>query len=257
MTARPPDDPGRRPGISLDLPVPARVLAVGAHPDDIEFACGGTVAKWAAAGADVHLLILTDGSKGTWDPGADPAELRRTRETEARAAARILGAADVHFLGVVDGELDSGLPYRGRVCEVIRTVRPDVVLGHDPWKRYRIHPDHRHAGWLTVEAIFAARDPHFFSDQGPGPHRPDALLLFEAEAIDHVEDIDATVHTKVDALLAHTSQWRSTRGIEPDDHDGAAAFRARRVDIASGLARDLGVASRSRAVEAFKLVDEL
>ena len=80
---------------SVDLPVPERVLAIGAHPDDIEFGCGATLAKWSAAGSEIWLLVLTDGSKGTWDPNADPAELANLRVNEQVAAAAGLGAAKV------------------------------------------------------------------------------------------------------------------------------------------------------------------
>jgi LmbE family N-acetylglucosaminyl deacetylase len=219
--------------VELDLPVPARALAIGAHPDDIEFGCGGSLAKWSAAGAEVHLLVLTDGSKGSWDEGDDLAALIELRQREARAAAAVLGAADVHFLGLVDGELESGANERARVCEVIRTVRPTLVLGHDPWKRYRLHPDHRHAGWLTVDGIVAARDPHFFPGRGGAHHRPDDLLLFEADEPNHVERIDERGATKANALLEHRSQWRSTMAIETGaEAAGIAAFRGRIEDAA-------------------------
>src|SRR5205823_331990 len=128
------------------------------------------------------------------------------RQEEQRAAAAALGAGDVVFLGYVDGELASGLTERAEVCRVIREARPDVVLGHDPWKRYRLHPDHRHAGFLAVEGIVAARDPHFFPGQGLPPHRPRALLLWEADEVDHVENADAFLSVKLTALLAHRSQ---------------------------------------------------
>ena len=78
--------------MGLNLPVPASALAIGAHPDDIEFGCGATLAKWAAAGCVVHHLVCTDGSKGTWDAGQDLAELTAVRQDEQRAAAKALGA---------------------------------------------------------------------------------------------------------------------------------------------------------------------
>jgi LmbE family N-acetylglucosaminyl deacetylase len=211
------------------LTPPGRALAIGAHPDDVEFGAGGTLARWAAAGTDVHLLILTDGSKGTWDADDDLDRLVAIRADEARAAAAMLARATVHFGGFVDGELGSGEDVRRVVCASIRTVRPDVVLGHDPWQRYRLHPDHRHAGWATVDGIVAARDPHFFPGVGGAHHRPEALLLFEADEPDHVEPIDTTIDAKVDALLCHRSQWWSTMGIPPDGdvRAGIAAFRRR------------------------------
>ena len=207
------------------LPVPSRALAIGSHPDDVEFGAGATLARWAEAGCEVHLLVLTDGSKGSWDEGDDLAALVATREVESRAAATRLGATDVHFLGHVDGELQSGMAEREAVCRVIRSTRPDVLLGHDPWKRYRLHPDHRHAGWLTVDGLVAARDPHFFPEAGPH-HRPEALLLYEADEPNHWEPAEPHLDTKVAALLEHRSQWRSTMGIEAGSPDEAAQHAA-------------------------------
>jgi LmbE family N-acetylglucosaminyl deacetylase len=229
--------------------VPSRVLAIGAHPDDIEFGCGASLAQWARAGAHVELAVLTDGSKGTWDPACDLTALVTTRQEEQRAAARTLGAADVHFVGAVDGELAADRGTTERVCALVRTARPDLVLGHDPWKRYRLHPDHRRAGELLIEGIVAARDPHFFPGAGT-PHRPARLLLFEAQDVDHVEVVDdAAVDAKVAALLCHHSQWRSTMGIEEDGPDAGAQRAAFEARIRSEVATAGG--------EEFKLITEL
>ena len=109
---------------TVDLARPARVLAVGAHPDDIEFGCGATLAKWAAAGTEVHLCVCTDGAKGTWDADADIAALIEQREAEQDDAAAVLGARAVHFLRFVDGDLRAGPHERAAVVQVIRQVRP-------------------------------------------------------------------------------------------------------------------------------------
>jgi LmbE family N-acetylglucosaminyl deacetylase len=219
--------PAAQPG--RNLPTPARVLAIGAHPDDIEFGCGATLAKWSAAGAVVSHLLCTDGSKGTWNPQQDPAELVVVRRAEQRAAAKAVGATgEVVFLRWVDGELDSGLRQRWEVAYWIRRLRPDVVLGHDPWRRYRLHPDHRHAGYLAVEGVVAARDPLFFPEQALPHHRPSALLLFEADEPDHVEDVTGHAEAKLAALLAHESQYPSTMRItSPDDEEGRRRFDER------------------------------
>ena len=242
---------------TTDPELRARVLAIGAHPDDIEFGCGATLAKWARAGSHVELLVLTDGSKGTWEPDQDLAALVTTRRVEQGAAAHALGAREVHFLDAVDGELEADALRREQVCGVIRAVRPDVVLGHDPWKQYRLHPDHRRAGELTIDGIVAARDPHFFPEQGLAPYRPDRLLLFEAEDVDHYEHVGGTVAAKVDALLAHRSQWRSTMGIEahgPDANAQRAAFvdRLEREVDAFGTAAGAG-----GPAEGFKRIDDV
>jgi LmbE family N-acetylglucosaminyl deacetylase len=246
-------EPAARDGVTVDLPVPGRALAIGAHPDDIDFGCGATLAKWAAAGCDVTELVLTDGSKGSWDPKADRSALVALRQEEQRAAAAALGAATVVFSNHVDGELSSGLVERADVCRVIRQVRPDVVLGHDPWKRYRLHPDHRHAGFLAVEGVVAARDPHFFPDQDLEPHRPACLLLWEADVVDHLESIAASLPAKLEALLAHRSQWESTMGIGADRDAGRQAFETRIRERAA----EAGAAGGLPLAEPFKRIDRL
>ncbi|MBW8827116.1 MAG: PIG-L family deacetylase, partial [Acidobacteria bacterium] len=194
------------------LPTPSRALAIVAHADDAEFQAGATLAKWSAAGCEVSILVCTDGSKGSWDPAEDVAALVSRRQQEQRAALGALGGSgECVFLGKVDGELASGLVERGEVAAVIRRLRPEVVLGHDPWKRYRLHPDHRHAGFLAVDGIVAARDPHFYPEHGLAWWRPSSLLLFEADEPNHVEPFDDDhLERKVAALLEHRSQFRST-----------------------------------------------
>ncbi len=252
-----PAPPPEADDISRDLAVPRTALAIGAHPDDVEFGCGGTLAKWAAGGCVVHHLICTDGSKGSWDAGQDVAELVATRELEQRAAAQALGATgQVVFLGWPDGELDSSVRQRWQVAYWIRKLRPTVVLGHDPWKRYRLHPDHRHAGHLAVEGIVAARDPHFFPEQELDHHRPDVLLLWEADEPDHVEDVTAHVDAKLQALRAHRSQFRSTMGVEPDDPEAEGQWD-RFADRIRHRLGEWGSIGGCELGEGFKLIDRL
>lgn len=241
--------------MDLNLPVPARALAIAAHPDDVEFGCGGTLAKWAAAGCVINHLVLTDGSKGSWDPAEDTAVLVATRRDEQRAAARALGSTgEVVFLDWPDGELEAGVRQRWEVAYWIRKIRPDVVLGHDPWRPYRLHPDHRNAGFLAVDGIVAARDPHFFREQELEPHRPTSLLLWEADEVDHVEDVTEHVDAKLAALLEHRSQFRSTHGIDdPGAEDQVDRFRRRVTDRLAEMGRQAGVAHG----EAFKHISRL
>ncbi len=241
---------------TVDVAVPGRALAIGAHPDDIEFGCGATLAKWSGTGCEVSLLVCTDGSKGTWDANADIAALIARRQSEQSEAARRLGATgEVRFLGEVDGELEVTMALRSRMARVIRELRPDVVLGHDPFKRWRLHPDHRAAGFLCMDAVVAARDPHFFPEHGVGHHRPAELLLFEGEAPDHFERVgEAQIEAKVSALLAHESQFESTHRISAQD-DGAemAAFRARVVEKCRAAGHRAGLPYG----EAFKRVERV
>ena len=220
-----------RPPASVDLEVPASALVIVAHPDDAEFQCGATLAKWARAGTVVHHLVLTDGSKGTWDRTVDQSELVRQRKDEQRRAATVLGGTGVVFLDGIDGELEANRSRRAQVCAVVRRLRPDVVLGHDPWKRYRLHPDHHAAGRLCVEGIVAARDPFFHPEQlvdGVTPHRPEALLLFEPDEADHAETVsEADLATKLAALEAHESQMETTHFYKGVEGDPLEQFRIR------------------------------
>lgn len=241
--------------MTADLPTPRRALAIAAHPDDVEFQCGATLAKWAAAGCEVSHLICTDGSKGSWEPEDDLTALVALRQDEQRAAARALGATgQVVFLGQVDGELGTDLALRGLVAEWIRRLRPDVVLGHDPWKRYRLHPDHRAAGFLAVDGVVAARDPHFHPEHDVAHHRPDAMLLFEADEPDHHEDVTGFADAKVAALECHRSQFRTTMYVDPsDDGTQLEAFR----DRVRGELAEAGAEVGAEHAERYKLIAPL
>jgi LmbE family N-acetylglucosaminyl deacetylase len=195
-----------------------RVLALGAHPDDVELQAGGTLAAWARQGAQVELACFTAGEKGSPNPAADQAELGRVRRAEATEAARALGASvPVHFLGAVDGELEVTMALRLAVARLVRTARPDVVLGHDPWRRWLLHPDHRAAGLLTVDGVVAARDPLYapsLAAEGLPAHRPHTVLLFGTEAPDELVDVTATMDAKLAALRSHASQIADHEDLE-------------------------------------------
>jgi LmbE family N-acetylglucosaminyl deacetylase len=195
-----------------------RALAFGAHPDDVELQAGGTLAAWAGRGVHVELACFTAGEKGSPDPGTDPAELAAVRRAEATAAAAALGAvAPVHFLGAVDGELEVTMALRLAVARLVRTVRPEVVLGHDPWRRWLLHPDHRAAGLLTVDGVVAARDPLHapqLGAEGLAAHRPHTVLLFGTDIPDELVDVTATIDAKLAAVAAHASQVSDHADLE-------------------------------------------
>ena len=245
------------PPITIDLPSPSSALVIVAHPDDAEFQAGATLAKWARAGCVIHHLVLTDGSKGTWDRSVDQSVLVERRKDEQRAAATILGGSGVVFFNSVDGELVATVPNRAKVAAVIRRLRPAVVLGHDPWKRYRLHPDHQAAGKLCVDGIVAARDPFFHPEQlidGVTPHRPDALLLFEPDLANHAESVsEEDLATKLRALEAHESQMETTHFYRVDAGDPLEGFRVRQ----RGVLEDGGLWADVPLAERFHLMDRL
>jgi len=222
------------------LPIPKRALAIGAHPDDIEFGAGGTLAGWAAAGCAVTMLILTDGSKGTWDRSLTPAQLAVIRRREQHAAAAALGAANVIMLDYPDGELEYSMALRSEVARHIRLTEPEMVLSHDPWLPYELHPDHRTAGWTAVDGVVAARDHLFFPEHELEPHRPAWLLLWRAATPDHWEDISNSFAPKLAALYCHESQARSSMGTDLTP-DTKPAFEARMRAWAADLGRPAGL----------------
>ena len=197
--------------MTLLTEVPDRVLAVYAHPDDPEVSCGGTLAHWAAHGAEVRLVVVNAGDKGSHDPDTDPAALSGQRAEEVRAAAAVLGLAGVDLLGVPDGETANDLDQRARLVELVRTHRPDTVICPDPTAvffgdSYVNHRDHREVGWAVVDAVApAAGSPLYFPEAGPAHHVSTLLLsgTFEADAWVDVTD---AIEAKIAAVACHESR---------------------------------------------------
>jgi LmbE family N-acetylglucosaminyl deacetylase len=192
--------------------VPERALAVYAHPDDPDVSCGGTLARWAAAGSDVHVLICTNGDKGSADPDADPDVLAEQRAVEAGEAAKLLGVAGQHFLGYPDGELVDDTEFRASLVRWVRTLRPHVVLGPDPTavffgEDYFNHRDHRTTGFALLDALSpAAALPHYFPEAGAAYQVQTALLSGTLEPSVWV-DVTTTIEDKVAAVSCHRSQF--------------------------------------------------
>lgn len=187
-----------------------------AHPDDAEFMCGGTVARWVNEGCQVHYVVATDGSAGSNEPGATRESLRPIREREQRAAAEILGVSSVTFLGELDGHLEVNLVTRKKVCREIRRLRPEVIVAPDPsrlWsgEGYINHWDHKQAGLLALTAVMpdAPTRPMFseLEDEGLEPFEVPNLWLAMNDAGTFV-DITDTMETKLRALAAHESQLK-------------------------------------------------
>ncbi len=190
---------------------PARVLAIYAHPDDADVSCGGTLARWAAAGAEVHSVVVTSGDKGSTEPGADPCELVARRAREVAASGAVLGLAGQQLLGYPDGEIEADRALRAELVRIIRALRPEVVVCPDPeavlfGQDYVNHRDHRVVGWATLDAAApAAALPLYFPEAGPA-HQVETMYLSGTLVPDVWVDVSGTVGLKIAAVLCHASQ---------------------------------------------------
>ena len=198
---------------------PRRVLIVMAHPDDGEFMCGATVAKWAAEGRDVYYCLVTDGQVG--DAGNETItseELTKVRHAEAQAAADALGVQHpVIFLHYVDSRLEPTLEVRRDIARVIRQVKPDVVICQDPTIRwhgqgYINHPDHRAAGEATLAAIMPVASTRLafpeLAAEGLKTHNVREIYIGGTESADRWVDVTGYLDKKAAGLKAHKSQMR-------------------------------------------------
>lgn len=192
----------------------ASALVLFAHPDDAEYMCGGTIAEWTREGTEVHLVIVTDGSAGSNEPGAVRAEISKVRKREQKAAAKVLGVKTVTFLDFPDGMLEVNLETRKAVTREVRRLRPEVVVAPDPsrlWygRQYINHADHRAAGELALCAVMpdAPSRPQFpeLLDEGLEPYEIPHLWLATEEP-DTYLDITKTMDVKLEALTKHRSQ---------------------------------------------------
>jgi LmbE family N-acetylglucosaminyl deacetylase len=205
---------------------PRRVLAIGAHPDDVEFFAGGTLARLIGAGAAAALVVCTDGGRGGRDL-ADPAGMRRDEQAHAAAA---LGLGTWEWLAHADGALGSGDPLRAELVHAVRRLRPELVLAHDPrtlWTRIGAidqpgHSDHRAAGQAALDAVYPrAPSPNFHGEQlapaagdaGVKPWYPREVWLFDTSQPDLRVDVTAVFETKLAALRAHASQEAVAGGL--------------------------------------------
>ena len=193
-----------------------RILGVFAHPDDPEFFCGGTFARWAADGADITFVLATSGDKGSADPEMTHERLVGIREQEECNAARVLGVNDVIFLRYPDGELQPTLTLRRDITRLIRLKQPDIVVTTDPtvfWygERALNHPDHRAIGAATLEAVFpTARDRLNFieleRDEGLTPHKVRQVWISGTQTPTVRMDVTSYLETKIASLREHKSQ---------------------------------------------------
>ncbi len=191
--------------------MPEIVLALVPHPDDAEFYCGGTLAKFLAEGAEVHIVVATDGRKGSFQEESNT--LAQLRGEEMRRAAQVLGAQPPVLLGFPDMELDTLRPgvLREQFVRAIRRVRPTIVFAEDPYTLYEPHPDHRAVAWAATEAINCADLPLAYPmhiSEGLEPHLVREKYFYGnvLPGANRIVDITATIDRKIAALAEHRSQ---------------------------------------------------
>ncbi|MFN3973682.1 MAG: PIG-L deacetylase family protein [Dehalococcoidia bacterium] len=194
------------------IPTPERALVVFAHPDDAEFGCAGTIARWAREGAYIVYVLCTSGNSGTSDRTLTPERLAAIREDEQIEAARVLGVREVVFLRYPDGGLEDTKDLRGKVVREIRRVKPDVLLTSEPFPRRRFsHRDHRTAGLVAMDACFPyCRDHLYYPEhlqEGLETHKVGAILFWGPDEADVFSDITDTLEVKLKALACHKSQF--------------------------------------------------
>jgi LmbE family N-acetylglucosaminyl deacetylase len=197
--------------------VPESVMAIVAHPDDIEFSCAGTMARWAKAGTRIAYVLCTSGDVGIADPGMTRERAAEIREAEALEAARIAGVTEVVFLREPDGMLQPTLELRKKLVREIRRFHPEVVICSDPtvvWAgdNYINHPDHRAAGTAALDAVFpAAGQPNLFeelADEGLKAHKTRKVYVTGRYQNELFVNIEETMDIKMAALRAHVSQMK-------------------------------------------------
>ena len=230
----------------------ARALSITAHPDDVDFAAAGTIARWTDAGIEVVYCVVTDGDADGFDEDFPRAEMPTVRRAEQVAAAKCVGVQDVRFLGYPDGRIEPSLGLRRDLARMIRQVRPDRVACQSPERNYArlptSHPDHRAAGSAALDAVYPdARNPFAFpellADEGLEPWKVREVWIPVGPAPGHYVDITASFGRKVAALRAHESQTGHMEGLEETLRE-----RHARVAAQGGL-------PEGRLAEAFQVID--
>jgi len=203
--------------------IPESAMAIVAHPDDIEFSCAGTLARWVNNGARISYVICTSGDVGFDEPNMTKEKAAQIREAEQLAAADIVGASEVIFLHEPDGLLQPTIELRKKLVREIRRFQPEVVMCGDPtivWagNDYINHPDHRAAATAALDATFpAAGQPQLFEElaqEGLLAHKPRKVYVTSWRGADYFVDIEETIEIKIDALRAHKSQMKDW---DPED----------------------------------------
>ncbi len=184
---------------------------MSAHPDDADFYCGGTLARWIREGAEVRYVICTNAELGSDDPKTDPAALAALRKEEQTAANRALGVLDTTYLGYPDTGLKPTDELRVEIARLIRMQKPHALVTFDPWLHYEIHPDHTAAGLSAVYARHIAKLPLYKNDLIDNDSLPfwavEHLYMMKPDRPNTWIDIEDFLKIKAETLLCHNSQF--------------------------------------------------
>ena len=199
--------------------VPKSAMTIFAHPDDAEFSCSGTVAKWAGAGCEITYVLCTSGNIGTHDVKYTQASLAVMREQEQRHACEVLGVKHIEFLRHDDGRLVADLVLRRELVHLIRQYKPEVVFCGDPnqlfWGNNRInHPDHRAAALVAIDAVFPACEMELLWPEEGRAWKVRGVYVRDMTFVDTWIDITGTIDLKIKALREHHSQLDDNTGLE-------------------------------------------
>ena len=224
------------------------IMVVVAHPDDPEFGAGGTVAKFVLDGWQAIYVICTNGDKGTSDLNMTSEKLAKIREQEQMNAAKVLGITEVVFLRYPDGELVDGPEFRGKLVRLIRKYRPNIVVTHDPYRKYMGHHDHRITGVVCMDSIFPySRDHLFYPEhkaEGLSPHKVREVYLTGSEDPNKFVDVSETFTLKMKAISCHVSQV----GNHTDDWESWVKVR-REQAVSMGKDRGIPLAEAFHRIE--------
>lgn len=232
----------------------AKILAVAAHPDDLDFGCAGSTATWTAAGDEVVYCIVTDGQAGGSDRSVSRTDMAMLRRAEQTEAAKRVGVTEIHWLSFPDGAVEANLALREAISRVIRIVRPDRVVTQQPTRNldriYGSHPDHTATGEATLCAVYPdARNPFAFpallEEEGLEPHAVPEVWLVGGPEPDTFVDTTEAFEAKIEALLSHRSQisdpdrirtlmreWATSMAETAGFDEGRLAEGFRRLDTA-------------------------
>lgn len=223
---------------------PESAMAIVAHPDDIEFICAGTLARWSKLGSRISYVLCTSGDVGIDEPGMTRQRAAEIREEEQKAAAKIAGAAEVIFLREPDGMLQPTLELRKRLVREIRRFKPEVVVCGDPtivWAGddYINHPDHRAAATAALDAVFpAAGQPNLFEElsaEGLTAHKPRKVFVTSWSNSDYFVNIEETIEIKIAALRSHKSQMRDWDPSEMIQNWASESAKGKEMTFAEGF----------------------